>query len=199
VRLTLYSSVLIIPVLVCWFSAIVYLKGTRRIATSADRLAFLTAFVLYLLAVAHFTVFPIRVLTGDWKRDAHFHEVVNLIPFRDVDRADFILNVMLTIPLGAMLPVVLTRARSLRFMAFVAVATGTVLETNQYLMRVAFANDRNVNANDVVSNGTGVILGYLLFKFAMEDPPLRELVDRFSPARPLLRTSAKGAGHEKER
>jgi glycopeptide antibiotics resistance protein len=180
VHLTVHSYVLILPVLVCWFSAILYLKGARKISTSPERLVLLTAFILYLLAVVHFTVFPIRILTGQWRREAEFHETVNLIPLHNVDRGDFILNVIMTVPLGVMLPIVWRRARTPLVMAAVALSVGSALETNQYIMRLAFANDRNVNMNDVISNGTGVVIGYALFRYAMEDPVLQTLIDRLS-------------------
>jgi len=75
---------------------------------------------------------------------------------------DLAANVLLTIPFGLVFPLVShLRGKSMILLAFVP---GLVIETSQLLvsllLRVAY---RGVDINDVLMNGLGVILGYVIF------------------------------------
>jgi glycopeptide antibiotics resistance protein len=177
VNVIIPSIVFILPALVAWFLGVPLLQRVGAVELTASRYALLSLFMLYLLAVIHLTVFPIHVQTGEWKALAYFEQAVNVRPFQQLDKADFTLNILLTIPLGMFLPVILHRAIPLLHVCAIGLLTGCLLEGNQYLLRVTVANDRNVNINDVIANATGVILGYACLRIALRIPGIRKSLE----------------------
>jgi glycopeptide antibiotics resistance protein len=177
VNVTIPSIVFILPALVAWFAGIPMLQRVGAVEMTSSRYAQSSMFVLYLLVVIHFTVFPIHVHTGEWKETARIFQSVNIVPFRYLNPSDFVLNIMLTMPFGVLLPSMIRKSNSFLIMVLVAVLTGCVLEGNQYLLRIAVANDRNVTINDVIANATGVVIGYMMFRVALRTPALRRLTD----------------------
>jgi glycopeptide antibiotics resistance protein len=167
------SIVFILPALVAWFLGVPLLQRVGAVELTSSRYALLSLFVLYLLAVIHLTVFPVHMQTGEWKAHAYFQQAVNVKPFQHLNKADFLLNILLTIPLGMFLPVVARRTIPLLKVCAIAIFTGCLLEGNQYLLRITVANDRNVNINDVIANASGVILGYACLRLALRTPAIR--------------------------
>jgi glycopeptide antibiotics resistance protein len=177
VNVTIPSIVFILPALVAWFAGIPMLRRVGAVELTSSRYGLLSAFFIYVLGVIHFTVFPIHVHTGEWKETARIFQSVNIVPFRYLNITDFVLNILLMIPLGVFLPAIVRRADSLVLMCLVAVFVGGTLEGNQYLLRLTVANDRNVNINDVIANATGVVAGYVVFRFVLRATAVRRSLD----------------------
>jgi glycopeptide antibiotics resistance protein len=169
---TIPSIVIILPALVAWFAGVPLLKRLGVVELTTSRFTLLSLFVLYVLEVIHLTVFPIHAHTGVWRDLAQFKQGVNLIPFQHVHETDFVLNIVMMIPIGVFLPIVFRRINSLSMVCLLGLFSGALIETNQYILRITVANDRNVNINDVIANASGVIIGYLVFRFAIRTTTL---------------------------
>ena len=121
-----------------------------------------TLMYIYLSFVLYFTLMP--VITSVPLILNHSYAPVNLVPFIDVSegRGDFVrqivLNIIMTIPFGFLLP--LTRNRTVKFgrTVFSCFLMSLGIEVLQPLI-----NDfRSSDITDLITNVTGGIIGYIL-------------------------------------
>ena len=140
-----------------------------RNSLAVDHLAAIAVFVIYLLGVASFTVFPLLV---DAEYIAEMQQpglspLVALVPF--FLGGDFMTgsqalgNVLLGIPFGLGLPFVWRT--SIKMILVAGVLFSLVIEAIQFLINavgVAFPR-RSVDINDVLLNSVGAAIGVLAF------------------------------------
>lgn len=175
-QFSLGSTVVILPAILLWIGLTAYLQLQHHFRPSPVRYVFLTGCVIYLLALIHLTAFPIDIHTGDARAAALDSKSINLIPFDDLRPRDFVLNICMTVPFGIMLPIVLRRFFPIPVMITVALGVGVFFEFNQLLLRWTVGNDRYIDANDVVANATGILLGFMIARLAFRNRELRRLV-----------------------
>ena len=146
---------------------LLFLRLRNRLAV--DHLAAIAVFVIYLLGVASFTVFPLLV---DAEYIAEMQQpglspLVALVPF--FLGGDFMTgsqalgNVLLGIPFGLGLPFVWRT--SIKMILVAGVLFSLVIEAIQFLINavgVAFPR-RSVDINDVLLNSVGAAIGVLAF------------------------------------
>ncbi|NUM47740.1 MAG: VanZ family protein [Anaerolineales bacterium] len=116
-------------------------------------------------------VFPIHIATTEDLVYYPFSPSINLIPFNfgtcTLSNLRFCLeniygNLLLTVPFGFGIPL-LARFKPRRIF-WIAVLTGLTLEGTQLTLSLLFKSAfRTIDINDVILNGTGVLLGYGLF------------------------------------
>jgi glycopeptide antibiotics resistance protein len=132
-------------------------------------LLFFSVFWVYLLAVVDVVIFPIAVGVGN--SNIAFRANINLIPFyfggcsRLINFCAFniIGNIVLTIPFGFGINF-LIKIKPKNFFSL-AIIVGFVLEFSQLVISLIFRSRSHViDVNDVILNGTGVIVGYVLFR-----------------------------------
>lgn len=143
----------------------VYLVKRRKIGGIG--LLFSTVFYAYLVGIASKTMFPIfldesmRLSIGNnvWER-------VNLIPLVGLttDEIKFsVLNVLLFIPLGYLLPFVLSDNR-LRRVMIIGFVFSSIIEFIQLIIGLSIGfSVRYVDVNDVIFNTLGCLMGYVVF------------------------------------
>jgi len=151
----------------------------RRRRASRGRLVLAGMSLLYLTAVVAVTIFPIFVAPASWRAAEHWWEVLRLVPFV-VPPADFVLNVVMFLPFGVLVPLLWPAAGTRRRIAGWGLAASAVIEFSQLGMWIALGNSRMFDVNDLMSNTTGAVLGLMLLR-------------RFVPARdaePAVRSSA---------
>jgi glycopeptide antibiotics resistance protein len=83
---------------------------------------------------------------------------IQLIPFTTLDDVSGILNILMTIPLGFLLPLIWKEFRSLKKVAFAGLLFSLAIELSQLL------NHRATTTDDLIMNTLGVVVGYLIFK-----------------------------------
>jgi glycopeptide antibiotics resistance protein len=82
------------------------LAGRRQLRPrTAPQWLALAAAVAYVVAVADVTLFPIDVTLGRYGNQAAWYSQINPIPLLTLDLQTLVLNVVMTMPLGVLLPV----------------------------------------------------------------------------------------------
>lgn len=132
-------------------------------------LTLLSVFLVYIMYVLRFTLFPIPLSV-----EQAFQFNANLVPFRLDPHTrllgrEVLLNILLSVPLGFGLPF-LIRVR-LKEALVAGTGFGLVVETSQLLISLGIGYAYRVfDVNDLIFNFTGVMMGYggfLLFAQAV--------------------------------
>ncbi|SNX52613.1 VanZ family protein [Thermoanaerobacterium sp. RBIITD] len=160
----------IMPVIVLIYGWLIFYMWRKK-QRSIGYILCLSIFFIYLLSVAHYTLFPIRLFQHndlikdgvDWKNG------LNFIPFRELTY--FYLNsvqgwgnVLITIPFGFVLPFISNV--DLKSVIWKGFLFSISIELLQFLENIFYLSGyvaRRVDINDVILNALGVLLGYCLF------------------------------------
>ncbi|MEE1942402.1 VanZ family protein [Streptomyces sp. TRM 70361] len=106
---------------------------------------------------------------------------VNLSPLT-AGGLTFWLNILMTVPLGFLLPLLSVRWGSALRVGLCGAAVSLGIELTQLLL-LALGGVHVVDVNDLIANTAGALLGYLLFRTAADTRPVRAL----RPAVPVSR------------
>ena len=134
----------------------------RRGAVSRRRVIAASVFFLYALAVVAITVFPIRVREAEWA-GAGWQDVIQVIPFY-VTPVSFVLNVIMFVPFGVLVPLLWPRADAVRWLAGWAAGASLGIELTQFVLWVSLGSHRTVDVNDLIANTAGALLGLLVLR-----------------------------------
>jgi glycopeptide antibiotics resistance protein len=135
----------------------------RRAGLVPRRLTVLTLLVVYLLGVAAITIFPITLWPAAHWAGQPWYTVIHPVPFL-VDRTSFVLNVIMTVPFGVLLPLLWRRTDSLARIAAYAAWTSLGIETVQFLLGLLLHSRRTVDVNDLIANTAGAVIGLILLR-----------------------------------
>jgi glycopeptide antibiotics resistance protein len=144
----------------------------RRAEVSRRRLTAVSILMLYAVAVVAVTAFPIMVRPGAVHSGDHWWTVIRLIPFV-VPPLSFVLNVVMFVPLGVLVPMLWPGADSVRRLAGVAAAASGGIELTQFVLWVTLGSQRTVDVNDLIANTAGGLLGLLLLRAVVPEPARR--------------------------
>ncbi|UQU62886.1 VanZ family protein [Couchioplanes caeruleus] len=131
--------------------------GPRRRVVTASIL------LLYAVSVAAVTVVPVRMRPPDARPGLPWWIVVHWVPFR-VEAWSFLLNVVMFVPLGLLVPLLWPAAGSLRRIAAVSLACSAAIETLQLVWWLTLGSFRTVDVNDLIANTAGGVAGVLLLR-----------------------------------
>jgi glycopeptide antibiotics resistance protein len=129
--------------------------GPRRRVVTAS------IFFLYAVSVAAVTVVPIRTRPPETRPDVPWWVVVHWVPLR-VEAWSFLLNVVMFVPLGLLVPLLWPAAGSLRRIAAVSFACSAAIEALQLVWWLTLGSFRTVDVNDLIANTAGGVAGVLL-------------------------------------
>ena len=175
----LHPGPVLLPLLVG--AAVVWLLalGHRRTLTGSRALTVLVT-TTYLTGVVALTFFSWRVPFGERadvlvgpalpQPEIALSSLLNVVPFVSIDPPSFVLNVVMTVPLGALLPLLL-RVRSVPAAALVGLALSAAIEVGQGVGDVLLGMHRTVDVNDLIANVTGTVLGLLLLRAVVAVAP----------------------------
>ncbi|MBD2536716.1 VanZ family protein [Nostoc flagelliforme FACHB-838] len=162
IRFSIPSAPILVFLFVAYLATLLYLRVYQGRRLSVFRLAILTTFVIYLLAVLHFVLFPIQVEIGSYaSQNPGF---INVIPLLTADLRSFLSSVILMVPLGVFLPLLLPTSSSVKTIARQTFKLSLAIELTQFVTNVILGNWRVPDVNDLLANTLGGVLGYLLFK-----------------------------------
>jgi glycopeptide antibiotics resistance protein len=120
------------------------------------------AFAIYMLGVMHFVFFPIDVNIGIYANQTPWYQSIQWIPLLTADAPSFLLNIVLFMPLGFMLPLIKPWIHSKQTAALAGLAVSILIEITQLLLRVTLGNGRSTDLNDIIANTTGSVLGFVI-------------------------------------
>ncbi|SDU90763.1 Glycopeptide antibiotics resistance protein [Microlunatus sagamiharensis] len=157
---TVQAGPVLVPVLVgvvvVWLLAL----GHREALTGARALTVLVTSA-YGAAVLAVTFFPMTLVLGRGAAHPGWLASVNVVPGAGLDVRNLVLNVVMTLPLGLLVPFVL-RARSVAGVATVGLVVSGAIETAQWVGTVLLGMTRTADVDDLVANVTGAALGAAL-------------------------------------
>ncbi|MFJ3310651.1 VanZ family protein [Streptomyces sp. NPDC086549] len=130
----------------------------------------------YTAAVLALTVFPIVVTTGKYADMQPWTSQVNYVPMLSPDPS-IAANVLLTVPLGMLLPLMSAKAGSLARVTVVAAAVSLSIELTQLLMFIMCHNARSADVTDLIVNTLGGMVGYLALRLASRVRATARLLD----------------------
>lgn len=83
---------------------------------------------------------------------------VNLLPFsKDIDLTGYLLNILLFVPLGFLVPVIWQKSGKLPYMLLFGFCFSLLIEISQ------LCNHRRTDVDDLIMNTMGAIFGYFLY------------------------------------
>lgn len=147
-----------IPLMVV-YGVLRVLDAKKGIEKRRGHFYLLLALAVYVTGVFYFTgagtVYHIRQYGFEWSINQ-----INLIPFsaQDIDIVSYLLNVVLFIPLGVLLPLLWPGFNRLRSVLLFGLLFSLWIETSQLL------NIRNSDIDDLLLNTLGAVVGFLLFR-----------------------------------
>ncbi|MFE7794240.1 VanZ family protein [Streptomyces sp. NPDC057460] len=130
---------------------------------------------LYLAGVLGFTFFPFQVMYGKYADAVTWYNQVNWIPLLTLDPSA-VPNVIMTIPLGMLLPLTTGKITSARWAVVYGAVFSLAIEVSQVLGCVLFNNYRGADVNDVLVNAVGCALGYWIVRGAVTVPFLGDVL-----------------------
>jgi glycopeptide antibiotics resistance protein len=140
--------------------AAVVVDTARRRRTDLRTLVWRLAFVAYLALVVTVTFFPFVVSIGGPRLP--WQDGVNLEPGRSFALISYKLNILMTVPLGFLLPRV-TPIRNVFAVTAVGMLTSTAIELLQLAQRILLGGTRATDVDDVIANTAGTLVGVLAF------------------------------------
>ncbi len=187
-------------------------RSADRLALTSDHLGVLvrraTLAVLllgYTAAVIGVTMFPIEPHPPSYWAAEPWWTMIHYIPFA-VDAPSFLLNIVMFLPFGILVPLRWPRADSIggcsdirrqlrwpradsyrRLFGYSAAVSSTI-ELSQLIMGLTIGSRRTVDINDLISNVTGALVGLVALRLAVPDPAHRAPApDRIDSPEPSAR------------
>jgi hypothetical protein len=134
----------------------------------------------YLAGVAAVTL-PLQIRTGDYGNLIPWYEKGNFVPLAGLDTRTLVLNIVMTFPLGLLLPF-LTRVSGVRQVALTGFALSAAVEVTQFLSDVLVSGGRTADVNDLPANTVGAVLGYLAYRCLTRLPAVADAAGRWGAA-----------------
>ena len=148
-----------------YLAAILVPDVRRRAHLTRRRLITATLLAAYGLAVVAATIFPIKRRPPDFWQEpwwTMFHPV----PFY-VDAPSMVLNVIMFVPFGVLVPLLWPSVDSYRRIALTAVRVSFTIEVVQLVIGLTLGSRRTVDVNDLMANTAGAVLGLLVLRLTM--------------------------------
>jgi glycopeptide antibiotics resistance protein len=138
----------------------------------------------YAVAVIGATLLPLRLTWGPGAGGIEWFRII-IIPLSTMRPDDFLLNIIMTLPLAVVLLLVFG-VRDRPTVVRVGFTISLAIELTQLVILLAWHGQRWADTNDLISNTLGALLGYLALRRAMRLAPVRQVLGTFS----LVRTEA---------
>ena len=133
-------------------------KGELTAPSSIRHFIMPTVIAIYVIAVFYVTN-PGTIydaMTSKWE---HMKERINLVPFsNDIDIIGYILNIVMFVPLGFLVPLICRNIKSPIFVAAIGMSFSILIECGQLF------SYRGTDIDDVILNTVGTLIGYVLYK-----------------------------------
>jgi glycopeptide antibiotics resistance protein len=135
----------------------------------------------YVVAVLGATMLPMPLAWGPGSGDPELHRII-LVPLVTIRPLDCLLNIVMTLPLAALLHMVLG-VRDRRRVVLTGFLLSLAIELTQTVLVLAVHGNRWADVNDLMSNTLGAYLGWLAFRRLMRFACFGRAVESWSCAR----------------
>jgi len=152
----------------------------RRELLTARRLGTAWFAGWYAVAVLGATMLPLHLGWGDRAGEPKLYRII-LVPLTTMRVDDFLLNIVMTLPLAAVLYTVFSIDAKSRVILLGFVISAAI-EVTQAGLDIAFHGNRWADVNDLISNTLGALLGYLAFRRARRFESFRTALESYSLA-----------------
>jgi glycopeptide antibiotics resistance protein len=159
--------------------ALSWLVLRRRGTPTGWRLGAAWACGWYAVAVLGATFLPLHLAWGPGAGPPELFRFI-LVPLITMRVGDFLLNVVMTLPLAAVLDV-LFGVRDRRRVVLAGFLLSLTIEVTQGIMLLTLHGQRWADVNDLVSNTLGAYLGWLLLARVTRLTAVRRAVERSAP------------------
>ena len=129
----------------------------------------------YLVGLTTVVFFPFQVNVGQYAGQLPWWSSVNLWPVVTIDAKTFVLNIVLLVPLGLILPALTGWFRTF----WRVTGTGALVSIGIELAQIAFGTvggTRTGDVNDVIANTLGAAIGFGVFAVVTNQRSLRGLL-----------------------
>ena len=154
-------------------AAFIFLSHKQK--KGGEKTHLLPGLLLFLFAVYIVCVYHVTGTGTLW--DAFLYRFqteishINPIPFSaGIDMVGYILNIILFIPFGFLIPLIWKKMRSLHLTALAGFSFSILIEISQLL------NNRRTDIDDLIMNTLGAIIGFLIYKSFYK--PIAKLSDK---------------------
>ncbi|MDU3336663.1 MAG: VanZ family protein [Paraclostridium bifermentans] len=156
-------NIIRISILCIAFQMGFYLRAKRKEGGGVSRKHFLGVFIFLLYLAAVYGVTGIGTIwDSQWfvTTSASEFDRIYLVPFSSSEvMMPYILNIIMMIPLGLLLPLIWKQFRALKKVALSGFLLSLCIELSQL-----FTQSRNTTTDDLIMNTLGAIIGYFIFK-----------------------------------
>ncbi|MDM7991326.1 VanZ family protein [Arthrobacter sp. zg-Y877] len=159
----------VVPLAVMVFAILLW-RLHRRGELTLPRVVVSAVMCVYGAGVVGNTVLPIHIGGPTYDEPWWIH--LNLVPLVHAELGDMVMNVLVFIPLGILLPLI-SRIRSAVGVLLVGFLVSLTMEVLQFVNAVLAGGGHIADVNDLLANTVGAPLGYGLFRAALLLPSLR--------------------------
>lgn len=129
----------------------------KGITFSKGNLLMIVVFSIYVYGVYHFT--GAGTIYDGIRYQFELPYQINIIPFsKEIDIVSYLLNILLFIPLGVIVPIVWKKMQKLTNVIGIGFFFTILIEISQLL------NNRRTDIDDIILNILGAVIGYGIFK-----------------------------------
>lgn len=165
----------VVPVAAAIFVALLW-HLHRRGRLSAPRAAVAFVLCVYAAAVIANTVFPIFLNKS--ASSAPWYTALVVVPLAGYEVSDAVMNILVLIPVGMLVPLFVARTSWRRVVA-VAAAFSLMIEVTQLATAHFLEGGHIADVNDLIFNVVGALLGFGLLSALSRVPGAAVLIDRF--------------------
>jgi glycopeptide antibiotics resistance protein len=162
---TITATTALLPALLAVLTLIAIPPVRGRVAVARRRPVTLATLMVYAAAVLALTIFPIDVHPPDFWAHEPWWSDVHWIPF-SVDAPSMILNVIMFVPVGMLVPTLWPATDTVRRLTVVALGASAPIEMIQFVLSLTLQSRRTLDVNDLIANTAGALLGLLLLRMS---------------------------------
>ena len=158
------GKILVVYIVICIICSIFYLRKTKSEFRNLEVL-FIVVFFVYLYFVIKITQFPI-FQTENMKEvlGGNIYASINMIPFKSIFNLTSLYNIILTMPVGLLVPVLKRKKMTMQSILFMIILPGLIIEGGQFVQLLVIGYTlRVIDINDIICNSIGVLAGYTVF------------------------------------
>lgn len=162
----------LIPFVAALVCLILYYKK-KESTIRWTRMLLLSVFAVYVTGVFYFTG---AGTVWDWAENSFRVQwgQVNILPFSsDIDIVGYLLNVVLFVPLGVLLPLIWKEKNKISSVLLCGAGFSALIEISQLV------NFRCPDVDDLIMNTLGAVAGYMIFKLFNRFLRLNEESDKY--------------------